>query len=393
MAVYARAAHTILQGGCEVGRLKDWATQKPLEADYAAFTKPVSRTSPLCAASTGLVLLCIVCCECYGECSVVFFRALEFRLGRKLENLFSWSKSRHEKFVGCERAYFYHYYLSWGGWEKEAPPRAAHLYKLKKLTNRYAWAGNAVHEAIRESLLKWLSAQPVDAEALMERTRNRMRQEFVASRDGLCRGQPAQSPFWGLVEHENKVEVSAEEWRSNWSTVETALSHFMASAWPRTFQELEVGRILETDSKDFERSFFVLDGIRVFAMPDVAFVEEGGGVRIVDWKTGSPHEGNVEQVVGYALFVEARHGFPALGSRVSLVYLNQQVEETWVVDEAAIQKFRAFFKASTAAMQAKLSDAASNTALDENHFLKTDMSGRCVLCPFFKICNLDLSFG
>ena len=268
----------------------------------------------------------------------------------------------------------------------------AQLYKLKKLTNRYAWAGNMVHEAIRDSLLRWLLARPVDMETLMERTHHRMRQEFASSRDGLYHKQ-AKPLFWGLVEHENQVEVAAEEWRSMWQTVAAALRHFMESAWPGTFQKLGSERILEADSKDFESSFFVLDGIRVFAMPDVAFVDEDGGVRIVDWKTGNPNEANVEQVVGYALFVEARHGFPALGTRVSLVYLSQKLEETFVVDEAAIQKFKAFFKASTEAMQAKLCDVSGNTALDEIHFLKTDVPGRCVLCPFFKVCNLGPSFG
>jgi RecB family exonuclease len=150
---------------------------------------------------------------------------------------------------------------------------------------------------------------------------------------------------------------------------------------------LESKRILEADSKDFESSFFMLDGIRLFAMPDVAFIDEGGGVQIVDWKTGSPSDANMEQVVGYALFIEARHGFSALGTRVSLVYLNQKVEEAFVIDEAAVQKFRVFFKTSTAAMQAKLLDMPSNTALGENHFLKTEMSGRCELCPFLKICS------
>jgi hypothetical protein len=311
-----------------------------------------------------------------------FSQSQEFCLGHKFENLFSWSKSRHEKFVSCERAYFFHYYLSWGGWEREAPERVRQVYALKKRTNRYAWAGNAVHEAIRESLLKWQSGQPVEAEALIERTRNRMRREFAAS----LRKAPS-SNFWGLVEHENALEVSAEAWQSNWRTVETALRYFMASAWPRRFQALEAGRILEADSKDFESSFFILEGIRLFAMPDVAFVGEGGEVHIIDWKTGKPNEGNVEQVVGYALFVEARHGFPALGAKVHLVYLSEGLEEAFVIDEEAVEKFRVFFKASIAAMQAKLLEVASNTAKEEVCFPKTEEAGRCLLCPFLKACK------
>jgi len=316
----------------------------------------------------------------------------ELRVRAKLENLFSWSKSRHEKLSSCERAYFYHYYLSWGGWESAAPPRVKEVYRLKKLTNRYAWAGNGVHEAIREMLMRWLFSQPVDVEALLERRRQRMRQEFAASRDGLCRGQ-AKPSFWGLVEHENQLEVTAQEWKSQWQTVEEALRHLMESPWPRIFQEMEPKQVLEADSKDFESSFFELDGIRVFAMPDVAWADKSGGIHIVDWKTGSPNEANKEQVVGYALFLQARHGVPALGTQVSLVYLNQQTEETSVIDEAAIQNFRAFFQASTARMLAKLLDAPSNTALDESHFPKTEVPGRCMLCPFFKVCNLSISKG
>jgi len=334
---------------------------------------------------------CIVLCVLWRLKGCVF-PSMEFCLRPKLENLFSWSKSRHEKLVSCERAYFYHYYLSWGGWEREAPPRVKQLYALKKLTNRYAWAGNAVHEAIRKSLLKWLSAQPVAFEEMMSSLRQHMRREFAASRDGVWQGQFSKS-FGGLVEHANAVEVSAEEWKSNWQTVEAALSYFMESAWPRLFQKLKPGQVLEADSKDFESSFFILEGIRLFAMPDVAFVDESQSVHIVDWKTGSPNEGNVEQVVGYALFVEARHGFPALGSRVSLVYLNQKMEQSFVIDEGAIQKFRAFFKASTEAMKAKLLDVPSNTALEESCFLKTNVPGRCVLCPFFKVCEAEVSQG
>lgn len=31
------------------------------------------------------------------------------------KNEFSWSKSRMDKFNACKRAYYFHYYGSWGG--------------------------------------------------------------------------------------------------------------------------------------------------------------------------------------------------------------------------------------------------------------------------------------
>jgi hypothetical protein len=47
---------------------------------------------------------------------------------RKLENEFSWSKSRHEKFASCPRAYWFHYYGSWGGWDAATGPPTRELY-------------------------------------------------------------------------------------------------------------------------------------------------------------------------------------------------------------------------------------------------------------------------
>ena len=62
---------------------------------------------------------------------------------RDLQNEFSWSKSRHEKFAECPRAYWFHYYGSWGGWDAAAPRDVRELYVLKNLSSRWQWAGSA----------------------------------------------------------------------------------------------------------------------------------------------------------------------------------------------------------------------------------------------------------
>jgi hypothetical protein len=36
-------------------------------------------------------------------------------------NRFGWSLSREATFDHCRRRYFFHYYLSWGGWQAGAP--------------------------------------------------------------------------------------------------------------------------------------------------------------------------------------------------------------------------------------------------------------------------------
>src|SRR5262244_3446769 len=81
---------------------------------------------------------------------------------RILTNDFSWSRSRDEKFRDCLRAYYLHYYRSWGGWEPDAPDDIRRLYVLKKLSNRYNWAGSVVHYTIRHTLLAMRFGRSID---------------------------------------------------------------------------------------------------------------------------------------------------------------------------------------------------------------------------------------
>ena len=54
------------------------------------------------------------------------------------KNEFSWSYSRDNLFQECKREYYYNYYGSWGGWEKnKADEITRTLYVLKNLQNRW----------------------------------------------------------------------------------------------------------------------------------------------------------------------------------------------------------------------------------------------------------------
>jgi len=88
---------------------------------------------------------------------------------RILTNDFSWSKSRDDKFRECLRAYYLHYYGSWSGWEPDVSEDIRRLYILKKLSNRYNWAGSVVHDAIRHSLLAIRFGRAVDPGRIIER--------------------------------------------------------------------------------------------------------------------------------------------------------------------------------------------------------------------------------
>ena len=117
---------------------------------------------------------------------------------RVLTNDFSWSKSRHEKLAECERAYFFQYYRSWGGWEQRAPEEVKTLFGLKKLHSRFTWAGSAVHGAVRDALRSYRAQRPVDAAALIERVHQDMLAQFRHSKARRYRAD--RRTFEGLVE-------------------------------------------------------------------------------------------------------------------------------------------------------------------------------------------------
>ena len=302
-------------------------------------------------------------------------------------NTFSWSKSRHERYSECQRAYFFQYYASWGGWDSDAAPLARELYTLKKLSNRFTWGGSVVHAAIRGVLMSIRAGRTFDEARVIERAHEAMREDFKFSRDKAYWRSKGRKDFTGLVEHEYAEPVSSDEWKRGWANVEQALQGFFASKWVGLARSLSAKQWLEVDVMDFDQSFFELDGVRVFAVPDFAYREEDGRAVVVDWKTGEPREGYDDQILGYALYLQARHGVPLEGMRASLVYLNQGVEKDVVIEEAALGAFRDRFRESVSGMRALLRNPETNEPKPREAFPETPKAEVCARCVFRRPCG------
>ena len=303
-------------------------------------------------------------------------------------NDFSWSKSRHEKLQECPRSYYFYYYRSWGGWESGAPNEVRELYVLKKLGNRYAWAGSVVHDSIKDALLDWRAGRSVDPEKVEARALELMREDFRYSRDKSYRTRKYRKAFSGLVEHEYDEPVPDEVWKQNAETVRSALAWFFKSRWPALARGLRPAQWLEVDA-GAEFSTFMLDGVKVFAIPDFAYLEADGSPVVVDWKTGKARDGYDEQVLGYALYVSQRYRLPIEKVRASLVYLNDGVEQQVQVDRDAVEGFKARFAQSVARMRELLAEPASNTPREESAFPRTEDLSVCAHCVFRRPCGRE----
>ena len=301
-------------------------------------------------------------------------------MGRQLKNEFSWSKSRDETFRECLRRYYFQYYGSWGGWEKDAAPRTRQLYVLKNLQSRQMWAGSRVHAAIRHVLEHVRKGvPPPSAERVEEETLNAMREDFRNSRARKYREQPKK--ICGLFEHEYDVPVSDEEWKKNADNVRLCIRNFYASEIFKRLCTLPAADWLEVE----DLASFQLDGLRVMVQLD-ASCKEDGRIAIYDWKTGRIEPGRADlQFACYVLY--AMDKWKVEPSQVTAVEFNlpTSTEIRHDVSDEQLETAKDYIRESADEMLFPLADPEHNVA-EEDGFDFTEDERACKRCNFVKVC-------
>ena len=304
-----------------------------------------------------------------------------------LQNEFSWSKSRHEKFSEGRRAYFNAYYGSWGGWEAEPGSPVRELYVLKKLSSRWQWAGSVVHGAVRQVLQRAkATGDLLPLEKVLDRTRARARAEWATSRDKSYWREA--SRIVGLVEHEYGDPVPGDDWKRLYDhVVEGSLRAFYASD--------VLQQILRTPRADWltvdELDAWAFEGTKIWVAIDFAFRDPDGRIHVLDWKTGKERGVDHTQVGIYALYAQRKWGVPMDGVLGGLVYLVQPAgaaaeRVSVAADEAALAACMAEMRASIAGMKALLEDPDRNVARS-GAFPQVDERSACRRCPFRRPCG------
>jgi hypothetical protein len=304
-----------------------------------------------------------------------------------LQNEFSWSKSRHDKFGECRRAYFYAYYGSWGGWEAPSGSEVRELYVLKKLSTRHQWAGSVVHDALKQVLTRAKATGEVrPLEKVLEQTHAKARAQFTSSRSKSYWRES--SRIVGLLEHEYAEPVKDEDWKRIYETViDGGLRAFYAS---ETFEEIRRtprDRWLSVDELD--QWFF--EGTKVWLAVDFAYRAGDGKVHLLDWKTGRERGADHVQVGTYALYARQKWDVLPDGVVGGLVYLVQEdgkpAERIDVrADEATLEACRGEMRASIGAMKAVLTDRDRNQARLAD-FPQIEDRNHCKRCPFRRPCG------
>jgi len=215
-----------------------------------------------------------------------------------------------------------------------------------------------------------------------------MREDYKHSRARAYWQERRRLEFMGLMEHAYGEPLPDSEWKRTWDGVEAALTWFFQSPWLERARALHPQQWLEVD-EGADHSWFEMDGVKMFAIPDFAFRDHDGHITVVDWKTGSPHTGYEDQVVGYALYLAHRHRVEPHQIRCRLVFLNVGQEVEVPVDAQTIQHFSLKFRESVQRMRELLVNAAANTPLDSAQFPMTEELSQCARCAFRRACGRE----
>ena len=163
----------------------------------------------------------------------------------KLENILTWSVSRDRLFTDCKRAYYYHYYLSWGGWEFAASELTRKAYLLKNIQGIDAWIGDSVHK-----MIKWiLENQIAGKEITQAQARARMKDMLVTGwRQSLAKAwEKNPKKHLNLFEHYYRRDLTPETLRQKITKAVECTDNFYAFGLMQEFSRLSKQDFLTID--------------------------------------------------------------------------------------------------------------------------------------------------
>ena len=324
-------------------------------------------------------------------------------------NRFGWSISRERLFDECPRKYYFHYYLSWGGWERNAPLVAREAFKLKRLVPLALWRGQLVHYVVSKVLQSMKAKGRVpEKRDVLDYTAERFEAqlEFSRSRRYLTeskkKGDRIRIDWLALVDHEYGREIDPVLLeRTREECVAGIEGLYTSPILPRIeASDPEGWRIEDLDHAEFSQ-VFEIKGVTVFAKTDFIFREPDSSFSIVDWKTNRPagdggdgeSEKNRTQLGIYGYYATTILSEPLDSLRLLEVNLLEKgLVREHSIDEESLRCFARAVEAGIEKLSGLLVDAdvERNEPLAASRF-PTIESGRCAFCNFYRICKDESS--
>lgn len=324
-----------------------------------------------------------------------------------LVNEFGWSISRESMFDSCLRRYYFHYYLSWGGWERRAPGIAREAFRLKRLISLPLWRGQLVHYVTTKVLASLRAKGRIPAfedvsRYTLERFETQL--EFSRSKKYLTepkkRGGRLNIDWLALFEHEYDRPIPPEKMQKTRDECLTAMKGLLESDILASIAGTDPdGWAIENiDMAEFAQ-VFDFESARVFAKTDFMYRGADGSFNIVDWKTFSTRtgrgksrngqEGKARVQLGvYGYYAASILGEPL--ERIKLLEVNLLDGGATIEYSISNDDLEEFYRHIRSGID-KLSsvlvkrDITRNEAGPPGLFPKI-VNGLCRYCNFYRIC-------
>ncbi|MGG7096887.1 PD-(D/E)XK nuclease family protein [Clostridium sardiniense] len=300
----------------------------------------------------------------------------------------SWSISRIKSIKSCLREYYYTYYGSHRGWEPEVSLERKRVWRLKKLTNIWIAFGDIIHEGIK-GIVKY-KINNKDSEIDVDKFKSFVRLKLnnivrKSSRKGsklqwdeYPNGQMLQEYYYeGKLDSEDISEVKER--------IEQCVENFFES---KTFFDIQKGnflKVLEVDEGNFDYIF--INGVKVFAIIDMLYIDDKGHCIIVDWKSGKHNEDNKEQLLVYALYVMEKYKIPVENIRGRIEYLFTGENYEFEITNEEIEEIKLRVEQEINVIDAMLSDKEINKPKDKEMFIMRDEDYKCNKCKYKILCE------
>ncbi|BFK80547.1 hypothetical protein I3900191A7_06920 [Clostridium baratii] len=302
----------------------------------------------------------------------------------------SWSISRIKTIKSCLREYYYTYYGSHRGWDPEASYEQKYSWRLKKLTNIWLAFGDVIHKAIKNIIdfKKNNIDKEIDVDALKEFVRTNLniivkqssRKDSILRWNEYPKGNMLLEYYYdGKLERENILEIKER--------IEQCVENIFES---KTFFDINKGEylnILEVDEGNFD--YFFHEGVKVFALIDLLYLDNDRNIVIVDWKTGKQNEEDREQLLVYLLYVMEKYNVPVekVKGRVEYLLQGEHVEYSFTNDDVEHIKNRISLEINV--INALLVDENNNIPKDKDTFIMCGEDFKCNKCKYRRLCKKE----
>jgi CRISPR/Cas system-associated exonuclease Cas4 (RecB family) len=305
-----------------------------------------------------------------------------------IKNEFSWSWSRHETFYQCARKTFWQYYGYWGGWEPDAPDDAALAYRLKHIKSVVMLVGQTLHEVLGERLrMRTDAPSNVPAAQIRDEVERRVLKQLRESRNRDWERFGSPKKYAILFEDYYGSGVGDAERDAALQLIRRCVDGLVTSVYARRAFAVAKKRLRIVDPPSFDDMKIEIDGVTVYAVPDLVVEDDEGTLHVVDWKTGKSSKADVAQLAVYGLYASEKLGAPLEHVKAHLVYIATGEVEVYEHLREGVAEARRRISTYTADVRSRLTDVETNAAGDIAQFPMTENRMLCRRCNFREICG------